>query len=622
MTPDQRRSIEQQNPAYVPIFLQLFGPSNGTVNPSAVLPSLLPDFKKPECKYLGPLKPGKPCGSQLRACNVHHDTTTRFFACKGASRCCVGCNEYVSPLTEIIIEQGAMGVGDGLLGLIAVAKLKADHPGVKIIYRLSDTALPWVRLFDGYDELRPKSDASFETPIPDGRQINVGYEREMRVGITVPRWTRYARNIGASGTLIPHPRHPDILLETGARWRNHIMLCPFSTDASREWGLPNWHELESMLRASGIPTAVVNSTDDRTAEFRGEKITGCRSGVVASALLNSRCVIGSDSGMAHLGGILGKPTIVLELTTNCRNIFGAYPHAHILRRPLPAEVFDMVIRLRLPVEENHLPRVELAASCRDCDHLPRVRDAGMFTPGPRYPVQVMHNGLKVVAGAYCGGWQAEAIRRLRGVHEPQEEKVFAEVLKHCKPFSTMVELGSWWAYYSMWFKKVTGGQAVLVEPDPNNLDIGRRNFDINSMSGEFVHASAGESNDDARPFFCEGDGVTRNIPVICVDGLGLSEIEVLLMDIQGGELAALRGSYESFQNGRVRFVFVSTHAVGVSGSHTTHVDCLTFIWGCGARIIAEHSPDESYSGDGLIVAAMRPEDAGIPVVQISKREQS
>jgi hypothetical protein len=63
------------------------------------------------------------------------------------------------------------------------------------------------------------------------------------------------------------------------------------------------------------------------------------------------------------------------------------------------------------------------------------------------PVQIMHNGLRVVAGGYYGDWMTRIIERLHGHHEPQEEAVFHEILKLLPPDATMLELGGFWSYY-------------------------------------------------------------------------------------------------------------------------------------------------------------------------------
>ena len=46
----------------------------------------------------------------------------------------------------------------------------------------------------------------------------------------------------------------------------------------------------------------------------------------------------------------------------------------------------------------------------------------------------------------------------KGVHEPQEEKAFLEVLNYVEKGSTMIELGSYWGFYSLWFNKKIKGK--------------------------------------------------------------------------------------------------------------------------------------------------------------------
>src|SRR3546814_6974305 len=92
-----------------------------------------------------------------------------------------------------------------------------------------------------------------------------------------------------------------------------------------------------------------------------------------------------------------------------------------------------------------LKRIKLTINCRDCDSLPKVQEAGQCF-GENQEYQRMHNGLTIYRGTYHGEWMTEVIRQLQGHHEPQEEKVFAEVLSHLKPGASMLELGSFWAY--------------------------------------------------------------------------------------------------------------------------------------------------------------------------------
>jgi hypothetical protein len=48
---------------------------------------------------------------------------------------------------------------------------------------------------------------------------------------------------------------------------------------------------------------------------------------------------------------------------------------------------------------DNAPRAEMTVSCRDCDLIPKVPDSGKVISFEGKPAQIMHNGLRVVAGA-------------------------------------------------------------------------------------------------------------------------------------------------------------------------------------------------------------------------------
>lgn len=256
-------------------------------------------------------------------------------------------------------------------------------------------------------------------------------------------------------------------------------------------------------------------------------------------------------------------------------------------------------------------RVEMTVSCRDTDWIPKVRGAGGVVAGPDGSLcQIMHNGLRVAAGAYHGEWMSEIIRRLRGHHEPQEEVLFNAVLpliESADAAPVMLELGSFWAYYSLWFRSFYGrGRSILVEPDPGNLGVGETNFKLNGFCGESLLAAVGAHNGSAE-FSCESDGAVRSLKTVSVDGLvrdlSIERIHLLHADIQAAELAMLEGAAETIKRGKLDWLFLSTHHYSISGDPLTHQDCLRWLQAHGAYIVEEHSVAESFSGDGLIVAA-------------------
>jgi SAM-dependent methyltransferase len=262
-------------------------------------------------------------------------------------------------------------------------------------------------------------------------------------------------------------------------------------------------------------------------------------------------------------------------------------------------------------------RVRMTVSCRDTDPLPKVSGAGEVVEQDGQRVQIMHEGTRVIADGYCGSWMTDVIRGLRGHHEPQEELLFHHLLTHVRPGSLFVELGSYWAYYTNWYLgAVPGSTALCVEPDARNLDVGRRNLAINGRTSTFVQAFVGKpstSSRDASLGCLDMDAVIGR-----VDG---KPIEVLHMDVQGAELAFIRSMRSAVEQRQVRFVVVSTHHESISGSATTHEDCVQALQALGAKVFVEHDVFESYSGDGLIVAGFLSADRSIVLPQISRNQR-
>ena len=238
----------------------------------------------------------------------------------------------------------------------------------------------------------------------------------------------------------------------------------------------------------------------------------------------------------------------------------------------------------------------------------------------------MHNGVLVHAGCYYGDWTTEIIAGLNGHHEPQEEVAFAEVLRMLEESGLperplIVELGSFWAYYSMWFlHNFPTGKAVCLEPDPRYLEVGRRNFALNGMEGTFVHGVVGEGDEPSLSFTPESDTFALDVPLgeIPVRRYGLAQlaemvgsptIDLLLVDIQGAETYLLESALDQLRRGLVRYAVISTHHHSISGSAVTHQKVRDLVTQAGGEILVEHSVTESHSGDGLVVACFLTDDA-------------
>jgi len=279
---------------------------------------------------------------------------------------------------------------------------------------------------------------------------------------------------------------------------------------------------------------------------------------------------------------------------------------------------------------NENQRHDMTVACRDTDYIKKVKGSGKVLAKDGIKVQLMHNGLMMKLGGYHGEWMAKIISDLKGHHEPQEEKVFYEVLRRLGSNSTMIELGAFWAYYSIWFnyylKKATN---ICCEPDPNNLAIGKLNAQINKVNNiHFIEGAAGKTDGEMTDVVMDSSPKnTVRVPIRTASSLakeyGMIKVDLLHMDVQGFELGALEGAQDLISSKKLRFIFVSTHHYFFSGKANTHQECLHFIKKNGGHIISSHTVAESFSGDGLIVASFDDRDKNFKVeTSINHTDQS
>jgi len=228
--------------------------------------------------------------------------------------------------------------------------------------------------------------------------------------------------------------------------------------------------------------------------------------------------------------------------------------------------------------DTYQGRIQKVLDCPDNKYIPRVKDAGKIFDN----YQIMHNGLKITRGSYYPDLIETMLLKNKGVHEPQEERMFAKILKKIPANSTMIELGSYWAFYSMWFnKEIVGANTYMVEPDKEFLDYGKKNYKLNNMNGTFIHSKIGVG-------FLNVDDIVKKY--------NITKINILHSDIQGFELEMLNGCKESISNNIIDYIFVSTH------SQQLHIDCIKYLKTHGFNILYSADFDnDTYSYDGIIV---------------------
>jgi hypothetical protein len=224
--------------------------------------------------------------------------------------------------------------------------------------------------------------------------------------------------------------------------------------------------------------------------------------------------------------------------------------------------------------------------CPDWQRISKVSDAGKIRGG----YLVMHNGIRVLPTAYLGYANYRIMAEALGVHEPQEERLFRDVLPHLKPGSVMVELGAFWAFYSIWFSKtVPNARAICVEPELSHLNYGRHHAAVNSVDATFYQAFSGRTSSVR-------DGIETISLDDLLDKMSVDRLGVLHADIQGFELEMLQGGKRVFDRGGVDYAFISTH------SEELHEQCRHFLHTNGMRILADVPLEFSWNPDGVLLA--------------------
>ena len=133
-------------------------------------------------------------------------------------------------------------------------------------------------------------------------------------------------------------------------------------------------------------------------------------------------------------------------------------------------------------------RIMDVLNCPDIKFIETHPRAGKVSNG----MITLHNGIRVGKTSYYGYPMLNMLMKSKGIHEPQEERVFQEVLKAIPDNAVMVELGSYWSFYSMWFQKeVKSSICYMVEPSDMCIESGKANMRINDMKGTFIQSFIG-----------------------------------------------------------------------------------------------------------------------------------
>ena len=167
-----------------------------------------------------------------------------------------------------------------------------------------------------------------------------------------------------------------------------------------------------------------------------------------------------------------------------------------------------------------------------------------------------------VDGVKLGGTNLAHLHYVRELREHGREQTFVRLLAEAiHPGAVVVEGGAHLGFVTVHEARAAGpdGRVFVFEPDVDVLDVLRENLRVNGVDDqvEMVAKALGDSTRRAR-FFVRadesslyeptGDSDPIEIDVVRADEVINAPVDVVKLDIEGAELAALRGM-ERFMNG-------------------------------------------------------------------------
>ncbi len=194
----------------------------------------------------------------------------------------------------------------------------------------------------------------------------------------------------------------------------------------------------------------------------------------------------------------------------------------------------------------------------------------------------LHNNIKVYNKCYYNDFSDILILN-KGVHEPSEERAFSKVIQNIKEDGIMIELGSYWAFYSIWFlKNIINGKTYCIDSDEKCLSAGIENFKLNNVEGDFSQGFIGFNGINLLNFVTQKD---------------IKYIDILHSDIQGYEFEMLNQIKELLINKKIKYIFLSTH------SNELHNNCINFLKENKYKILCSCDYDnETFQYDGFILS--------------------
>lgn len=191
-----------------------------------------------------------------------------------------------------------------------------------------------------------------------------------------------------------------------------------------------------------------------------------------------------------------------------------------------------------------------------------------------------------------------------GRYEPQETRLLQHLVR---PGMTMLDVGANWGYFTLVGAHLVGsaGRVLAIEADPPAVETLRRNIKRNALAQVTVIGIAASDQPgelafepyerhDRRQFGNFGvermaDGAESasaiRVPARPLDDVldeaGIDRVDVIKMDIEGGEAAGLRGLTRRLASGRIDRILLELHPAALQKLGTSMDAVIAMLRGFG-----------------------------------------
>lgn len=215
------------------------------------------------------------------------------------------------------LRNSARGLGDAVCAAYVAAGIKKDSPSDRVI--LYTHHPEWLQDIEGVEIIRHTVICEVNGNSVD---LNKGYNLQLKKMVNRKDW--YANQIPFELS----PVRPSLKRYHKPLREEYVVLSPFSHWHTRDWPIEKWIVLEERLnRIYGIKTFVIGTSADKDGKhfdysvFKSKTLVDHPPSDIINLILGSRCVVGNDSGIPHLSGMYGVPTVAVTAQIHPDRLF-------------------------------------------------------------------------------------------------------------------------------------------------------------------------------------------------------------------------------------------------------------------------------------------------------------